>query len=66
MEAMILDLPILGGFDEDEMSYVLTLALNPTPTRTPHTNSGAQTSFALPMETRLQTVHISACIFSEF
>lgn len=65
MEVIILDLSILCGFDEDEMSYVLMLALNPTPTRTPHMDYAAQTSFALPEETLIQTLYISAFIFSE-
>lgn len=28
---MILDLPIVGGFDEEEMSYVLNIGLEPHP-----------------------------------
>lgn len=48
MEIMILDLPILCGFDEDSMFCVLMLALNAIPSNTPHLNYDAGTGLICP------------------
>lgn len=62
MEIMILDLPILCGFDEDAMFCVLMLALNATPSNTPHLNYNAGTGLTCPrrMSSRFPTSELSS------
>lgn len=65
-EIIVLDLPILCGFDEDAMSWVLMLALNATPTRTSHMETMLP-KLALPCLKRAvnQALHILVYIPSE-